>query len=182
MLVISDKAVIKDNTIYIYYSGNDWEWTSWPAQNLPPVTGSKPLRARRQCRMGLATLTLDRFTCLQTCDGESCGTVVTAPMMVRDAASAHLVVNVDGTAPGRSWLSVDLLDAATGEPLAGYAGDDSTAIIEDGLSVGVQWKAQQTLAGVKCDRIRLRFRFYGKAKLYSFHFDKYSPHAADERP
>ena len=43
--------------------------------------------------------------------------------------------------------------------------------MRDNLRAGVQWKQHHTLAGVKARQIRLRFHFYGRARLYSFSFD-----------
>jgi len=159
LIVVADKAVVKDDTIYLYYCGNGQECGGWRRR-----TGS------RVCRMGLATLKLDRFTCLETCDGDSFGHAVTAPITVRDAARVRLVLNVSGTAPDRSWIEVDVLDAAAGQPPAGYADPDCIPVDEDGLSVPVRWKTQETLADVACQNIQLRFRLYGAAKLYSFCF------------
>jgi hypothetical protein len=161
LIVIGDKAVVKDDTIYLYYCGNGQECGGWRRR-----TGG------RVSRMGLATLKLDRFTCLETSDGDSFGHAVTVPIAVRDAASVQLVLNVGDTVPQRSWIEVDVLDAATGQAVAGYAGADSIPVDEDGLSVPVRWKNQEALTGVACQNIQLRFRLYGAAKLYSFCFER----------
>ncbi len=122
--------------------------------------------------MGLATLKLDRFTCLHTSDGHSYGEVLTAPITVRDSGRVQLVLNVSGTNPDRSWLEVDVMDGATGEPVTGYSCDECALIDEDGLSVSAQWKTAPTLENVTCNCIRLRFRLFGAVKLYSFRFEE----------
>ncbi len=172
LLVVSDKAVIKDGTIYLYYAGCGEQWTSWPKQNRPSAPGLKQMTHRRACQMGLATLDLDRFTCLTTCDGQTFGHAVTAPITVCNAGQVKLTINVGDTVQDRIWIEVDILNAANNEPIAGYADEACVALDEDGQAVTAIWKAHQTLADVGCKKIRLRFRLYGNAKLYSFYFDE----------
>ena len=69
-----------------------------------------------------------------------------------------------------SWVTVEIVDAATGEPLPGYAADDCQRVLTDGVRLPVRWREHRTLAGVEVERIQLRFRLYGRAKLYSFAF------------
>lgn len=159
LIVIADKAVVRDDTIYLYYAGNGEECDGWFRR-----------KGIRPSRMGLATLGLDRFTCLETSDRDSHGHAVTVPMTVRDAARARLVLNVGETRPQRSWLEVDVLDAATDRPVDGYHGDDCVAVSDEGLRVPARWRRHDTLVDVACERIRLRFRLYGGVRLYSFRF------------
>ena len=127
---------------------------------------------RVTCTPTLATLALDRFTCLTTCDGQTFGHAVTAPITVCNAGQVKLTINVGDTVQDRSWIEVDILNAANNEPISGYADEACVALDEDGQAVTAIWKAHQTLADVGCKKIRLRFRLYGNAKLYSFYFDE----------
>ena len=162
-LVISDKAAIKNDTIYLYYCGNAQESGRFRRRD-----------ANRVTRMGLATLKLNRFTCLHTFDGHSYGEVLTAPITVRDSESARLVLNLSDTNPDRSWIEIDVLDGTTGAPVTGYTCDDCALIDDDGLSVPAKWETAPTLANVTCNRIRLRFRLFGAVKLYGFRFEEIS--------
>ena len=81
-------------------------------------------------------------------------------------------VNVGGTAVERSWIEVSVLDASTGEAIAGYADEDCTPLDQDAMALPVRWGDRGTLADVACPAIRLRFNFYGAAKQYSFHFEQ----------
>ena len=72
--------------------------------------------------------------------------------------------------PVGSWVSVEILDAATGQPIPGYGKADCQRILTDAVRIPVTWRKHRTLAGVKVDRIKLRFRLYGRARLYSFAF------------
>lgn len=171
-LCISDKAVIKDDTIYLYYCGQGHEWTSWPGENWPKerrlVESSGCIRLSR---MGLATLSLDRFTCLRTVDSETPGYIVTRPIQVVDPTRVRLEVNVGDTIPRRSWIDVEVLDAETREPMGGFSRNDCQHVDEDGLRIPVRWGDRKGLDGIKASRIALRFWFYGGARLYSFAFE-----------
>ncbi len=158
-LIITDKIPIKNNKMYLYYAGSGMEWGGWRSR-----------RGSRVNRMGLATLDLDRFTCLEVCDGDSYGWAYTIPIEVRKPDEAQLVVNVSDTDPNRSWVEFDLLDADTGDAVPGYALDDCARVDEDGISIVAHWKGGATLSGVKVKNVRLRIRLYGRAKLYSFGF------------
>ena len=171
-LCIADKAVIKDDTIYLYYCGQGQDWTSWPGENWAKedrLVGSSG--CIRLSRMGLATLRLDGFTSLGTEDGEMPGYMVTCPIQVVDPSKVQLRVNVGDTIPRRSWIEVEVLDAGTREPLDGFSRNDCQPVDEEGLRLPVRWGEEQGLAGVKASRIALRFWFYGGARLYSFAFE-----------
>lgn len=159
MLVMAQEAIIKDDTIYLYYSGNSLE-----------CRGMRRRFAIRPCQMGLATLKLDRFTCLETCDGTSYGHAITKPIAVRNAHEAVLILNISNTLPTRSWIEVEVLDAATGQAIDQYTAADCIPLEDDGLSLPVRWKSQSTLAGIRCPKVQLRFQIFGSAKLHSFRF------------
>jgi hypothetical protein len=158
-IVTAQEAVIKDGTIYLYYCGNGQE-----------CGGLRRRLLVRPCRMGLATLKLDRFTALETCDGTSHGHAITEPIAVRDAARVELIVNVSDTIPQRSWIEVEVIDAASSQTIAGYAMHDCVPIEVDGISVPVAWKGNRTLKDVRSERVQLRFQLYGGVKLHSFGF------------
>ena len=165
-LVIADKPVIKDDTIYLYYAGNGEEWTSWPVQNRrPEVT-----RRSRTTRMGLATLRLDRFACLETADRETPGCATTGPLEV-DISETELTVNISDVQQGRSWVEVEVVDAESGEELPGLGREECADLCQDGVRVPVRWKdSSPRAAGVS--RVKLRFWIYGAARLYSCNFAK----------
>lgn len=168
-LCISDKAVIRDDTIYLYYCGQGHDWTSWPGENCDQgkiMTESSG--CIRLSRMGLATLPIDGFTHLQTKDGETPGYVVSKPIEVDNPHSSRLTVNVDGTIPRRSWLDVEVVDAITGKPISGFTRADCHHVEQDGKAVAVCWGDAKTIAGIGAKRVALRFWFYGGVKLYSF--------------
>jgi hypothetical protein len=171
-LVITDKIVVKDDTIYMYYAGMGTEWTSWPPQNQPPnlrlvdpKTG-KGLTARYGMRrMGLATMRVDGFTCMHVADDVSLGSFTTKPMALGKAEG--LTVNLGDTRPGWSWLEAEVLDAETRQPLAGYSRADCGPVLQDHVRAPVQWKGK-TLAALAGRTVRFRFHIFGSAKLYSF--------------
>jgi len=169
-LVISDKPVIKDDTIYLYYAGNGEDWTSWPGGNIPPGFRFASSGCVRRSQMGLATLRLDGFTCLETTDGETPGFATTCPI---DSAprDVKLVVNLGDTQQRRSWLAVEVLDAGSNEPLPGMAREDCLPVHRDGICVPVTWK-DKSLADSGVSRFKLRFWLHGAVRLYAFGFEK----------
>ena len=182
-VVITDKVIVKDDTIYLYYSGMGTEWTSWPPQNLAPgtrlvdpqtkkgATGKYSLR-----RMGLATLRLDGFTCMHVADGTSLGHFTTRPIKLGDSPRTGLSINLGDTRAGWSWLEVEVLDAGTGEVLPGFSRGQCGPIIQDAVRVGVRW-GERTLAELRGRTVRLRFNLVGSARLYSFRIGE--PGSAD---
>ncbi len=170
----SSQTIVHGDKIWIFYSGNGSEWKGWPAQNTPRKftedLGVPSSGIVYPSRAGLATLRLDGFVDVRSIDRLVPATVTTAPITVRDAQPSSLVVNVADPEPYRSWVTVEIVDAATGEPLPGYGADDCERVLSDGVRLPVRWREQRTLAGVEVERIQLRFRLYGRAKLYSFAF------------
>ena len=170
-LCISDKAVVKDDTIYLYYCGQGHEWTSWPGENCDrEKIKAESSGCIRLSRMGLATLPIDGFTYLQTKDGETPGYVVTKPMEAGDPRTSMLTVNVDGTIPRRSWLDVEVVDAQTGTPISGLKRADCHHVDEDGRAVTIRWGETKSLAAAGSRQVALRFWFYGGVRLYSCGF------------
>ncbi len=172
-LIVSDKVAIKDDTMYLYYCGHDRNYPGFAGDMLHPPSLGYPktdVGTKRVSQMGLATLPLDRFTCLKTDDGEVPGFAVTTPIALTDPGRTRLILNVSDTIPARSWVDVEVLDADTLETLAGFSRSDCNGVDRDGLDMLVSWGDDRTLSGVEVPRIALRFWIYGAARLYSFAF------------
>ena len=165
-LVVSDKVIVKDDTVYLYYCGNGEEWTSWPRVNIAPGTPLENTGAVRLSRMGLATLRLDGFVCLETPDRETSGSVTTKPLEV---GAGQLMVNVDGTQSGRSWIEVEALETERDAPLPELAREDCDDVCRDGVRAPVRWNGSP-FRGAPGDRVRLRFWLHGGARLFSYWF------------
>jgi hypothetical protein len=177
-IVISDKAVIKDDTIYLYYCGQGNDWTSWPPSNGNSVPGNRFATKEnphlgtgnmRLSRMGLATLRLDGFTCMEVPDGQSFGHFTTKTMTHEQRRGGRLIVNLGDTQDRRSWLQVEVLDGRTRKPIPGFTRGDCPPILDDGVRVPVRWKGGD-IGSLQKDSIRLRFWLYGAAKLYAVKF------------
>ena len=162
LLVITDKPVVKDGTVYLFYGGSGEEFTSWPPENeVPEFIHEMGSGSARMARMGLATLREDGFTCLETPDRETPGHATTTPLALTDG-STELTVNVGDVRRNRTWLEVEVLDADSCEPIAGYGCEDCDDIDVDGLRRPVTW-GDKRLSGIGRDRFRLRFHLYGAA-------------------
>jgi len=110
--------------------------------------------------IGLATLELDRFICLEA-KGDEWGTIITKPFKLTGSA---LRVNVNA-AKGR--VRVDVLDTA-GRPIPGFSGKDSKIFkAVNKLRLGPRWSRFSDLARLKGKIVRLRFMLHN-ARLYAF--------------
>jgi hypothetical protein len=163
-LVVADAPVIKDDTIYLYYGGNGEDWTSWPTENIPAGYRYASTGAVRVSRMGLATVKRDRFTCLETADREIGGSVALRPISA--AGGRRLRANVSAAQPGRSWVEVEVLDPATGEPLSGYTKEACLDLQRDALDVPITWQDHATLPAGD-GPLHLRCWLYGAARLHA---------------
>ncbi len=167
-LVISDKPIVKDDKIYLYYSGNSTEWTSWPWQNKIDRDADIQTGFIRTTRMGLATLRLDGFTVLETADRETPGSFETIPFNA-DAAIG-LWINVADVLPRRSWIEVEVVDGETGEVMKGYERGACCPLHSDSVRAKVVWSQNRRLPAKQS--LRLRFHLMGAARLHSFGFEE----------
>lgn len=169
VLVISDKPVVKDGKIYLFYGGAGDDFTSWPPENTRSFdwlgSGSG---GSRVVRMGLATLREDGFTCMETIDRETPGYLTSVPIVMTDRETV-LSVNVGDVRQNRSWIEVEVLDAETEEPIEGFSREDSTDCFVDGLQQAVSWGGRG-ISHLPADRFKIRFWIYGAARLYGYQF------------
>jgi hypothetical protein len=93
------------------------------------------------------------------------------PITVTDPQKARLVVNAANLMSYRDWIQVEILDAATNQPIQGFSKDESGHLFREGIRIPVEWSGHKTLDGIRQGQIKLRFYLYGQAKLYSFHFE-----------
>ena len=109
--------------------------------------------------VGLATLRLDGFVCLEAKDAP--GTIVTKPFRL---AGNTLQINVNAEF---GEISVEVLDAA-GKPIPGFsASDAATYKGVDELRLKPLWKGDTDLSKLEGRPVRLKFHLRN-AKLYSF--------------
>ena len=109
--------------------------------------------------VGLATLRLDGFVCLEAKDEP--GIVVTKPFRL---AGNALQVNVDAES---GEVSVEVLDAV-GKPIPGFSANDAIKYEGvDELRLKLQWKGNADLSKLEGRPVRLKFHLRN-AKLYAF--------------
>jgi hypothetical protein len=138
-----------------YYGGSAWHH------------GTEPYRPA--WHIGLATIRVNGWTYYTPKPDEYRGTVTTIPIDAPDGVRRGLTVNVEGAAGTPDAFAVEVLEAATGRPIPGFAAADGVPLPADGLAVPVSWKGSQTLPTGQA--IRLRFHLRGKGvRLYSFGF------------
>ena len=137
---------------------------------MPEDSFLETVGAVRMSRMGLATLRLDRFTCLETPDRETPGQAVTAPIEITDR-EVQLVINVSDVQQNRSWIEVEVLDESGDGALPGFSREDCRDMHREAVRAPVAW-GESRLSDIKAGRIRLRFWLYGAARLHAFGFEK----------
>lgn len=167
ILVISDKPALKDDTIHLFYAGAGADWTCWAANNKPPGFRHS-VGSTRVGRMGLATLRRDGWTCLESADRETPGWATTKPIEVTDRA-VRLVLNVSEARPLRSFVTVEVLSAESGQVIAGLDRGACRPVERDDLDAAVSWKSK-ALADAPVRRVRLRFHLCGAARLHGYRF------------
>ena len=140
-------VVTHDDRHWLYYGGAN-ERHGDPQVHFP-----------RTHAIGLATLRLDGFICLEANDEP--GVVVTRPFRLE---GDKLEVNVDAH-DGR--VMVEVLDAA-GDPIPGFSGGDATQYKAiDQLRLEPRWRGKMDLAALKGKVVRLKLSFEN-ARLYAF--------------
>ena len=113
---------------------------------------------------GLATMRASAWTYAQTANRADEGSLTTLPVDVADAENVKLHVNAEG------GLEVELVDADTGQAIAGFSRGDCLPV-KDGLNTAVAWKGGATLDQTRKRRISIRFHLRGNhTRFYSFRF------------
>jgi hypothetical protein len=106
--------------------------------------------------------------------GQSEGAITTVPFQVQNGDAGRLLLNVEHLVEGKGSLKVEVLDGTTGEAIAGYSAEECTPLGEDGISLPVSWRNNETLSGIGAKSICLRFLFSGderSPRLCSFGFE-----------
>jgi hypothetical protein len=120
---------------------------------------------------GLATLRPDGFTHLALKPEQTSGSITTVPMQVVDSRPLRIILNA--ACSPNAKITVEVLDATSGQPLSGYARDDAKPCQEDSLRALARWSSGDTLCLSPGQKIALRFWLEGgtvSPKLYSFRF------------
>ena len=147
LIMAASEILTRGDEHWIYYQGEDCQHHG---ARSPESKGGQ---------IGLATLRLDGFVCLEARDRR--GQVTTRPFKLEGVT---LEVNVD--ASGGS-VHVEILDA-TGGPVAGFSGEQAVRYTGvDELRLVTQWENHRDLSTLMGKTIRLRFHL-NNAKLYAF--------------
>ncbi|MPY87451.1 MAG: hypothetical protein GEU99_05980 [Luteitalea sp.] len=142
ILSVASSPVIYNDEIWVYYTAIN-------------TTHGGPMPPKR-ITIGRAAWRLDGFVSLDA--GSTGGVIETVPL---DVAGTSLQINADAS---RGAVAVEVLSAA-GEPLPGYALQDSNVIRSNGVRHLMTWKNESRLKAQGL--VRLRFHLTN-ARLYSF--------------
>ncbi len=121
----------------------------------------------RNGSLGLATLRLDGFTDLEIKPKRTSASFATVPL--RPGHAERLVLNADAR---QGKVRVELVDAATKQPLQGFAAADCIPLTGDAIAQPVSWKTQAKLpAGRGAFQIRVLLEGPNAGpKIYSLSF------------
>ncbi|NUQ66014.1 MAG: hypothetical protein HUU20_26435 [Pirellulales bacterium] len=138
-----------------YYGGGAWHH------------GVEPYRP--SWHIGLATIRVNGWTYYTPAPGADRGSLTTIPIVAPEGVQKSLAVNVENLSGKAGALAVEVLDAATGQPLSGFTAADCIPPASDGLAARVAWKGGKHVPAGK--PVRLRFDLVGPGvRLYSFAF------------
>lgn len=119
--------------------------------------------------IGVATIRVNGWTYYTPRSGQDRATVTTIPIQSPAQHGKALEVNLEGVAGKAGAFGVEVLDAATREPLEGFGLADCIAPSEGGPAVPIAWRGGDRLPSGR--DIRLRFYLRDPAvRLYSFGF------------
>ena len=163
LIVASSDLVVHGDQFWLYFAGSADVWKNWPRENLrgaPPVF-PYPVQT------GLATLSLDGLTDIESLDHEMPG-IITTVSIHRPEARTRLALSLGNWLPDRGWVDVEVLDA-TGAAIPGYERAACRNLWTDGALRPVTW-ADRTDLPPSVERMRLGFWTYGAVKLHGFTF------------
>ena len=160
------KPLVKDDAIYIYYSGGSVANTANDPRHPQHHWG------RREA-IGVATMRLDGFVSLDGCGPDS--SVTTRPLRFEgDRLEVNVRAPYDPATPRASaerphgLFSVEILDVNS-TPLTGYSRADCDVFSGDNVHHTVTWNGNPGLGRLAGQPVRLRFHLHNAA-LYSFRF------------
>ena len=162
LVTLGSAVISRASGTFIYYTGQSDVWNSWPGRTALGFEGRPGFVYPGQ--IGLATLPPDGFTSIRSADRETPAVISTYPID-RQAQADRLWLSTQGTLPGRSWISVEIL-RPDGSIFEGYEESSCRPIRTDGPDQPVVWQAGDTLPDHPA--MALRFRIYGDARLHAY--------------
>ncbi len=149
--ILPSVPVVLEDEIRLYYGGGAYQHGGRPG---------RPEYEEMVCRPGLATLRPQGFTCMRLAEGAATGHLVSLSIQVHEPAM--LVVNA--ACDPAHVLHVGVVDAESGEALAGLSEADCDALTDDETAQTVTWSGRRTIEPPD-GPVRLRFAFEGDAEL-----------------
>ena len=153
-ILITNRPVQRNNELWFYYLGFRYRFL--------PIEDVLKRRYLDSSALCLARLRMDGFVSLK--GGVEWGSVLTRPLVV---SGDSLRINADSW---RGRVLTELIDAASGQPIAGFTKDDCIPAIIDSIDERVQWRGGHALTELAGQTVRLRFHLW-QAELYSYWFD-----------
>ncbi|MHB0935148.1 MAG: hypothetical protein ACYDCO_00245 [Armatimonadota bacterium] len=151
-IVTTNGPIVRNNELWFYYVG-----LKYRAMSIEDTLHRKYLDSSAVC---MARLRLDGFVSLK--GGVEWGSVLTKPIEV---TGDRLHLNVDSW---RGKAQVEVLDAGSMQPLAGFTREDSLSVTLNSIDEPACWKAAD-ISSLRGKTVRLCFHLW-QAELYAFWF------------
>lgn len=120
--------------------------------------------------VGMAELPVDGWVYLTPAPEKASGVLTTIPIPLNSSQPRKLFVNAEFE-EGKGNLRVEVLDASTGEVVAGYSEGRCGFHEKDSCAISMAWERGNVLPQ-KVEKIRLRFHIDGpRTRFYSFWFE-----------
>ncbi len=152
-IVTTNGPVVRNNELWFYYVGLKYRCLS-----IADTLNRKYLDSSAVC---MARLRMDGFVSLK--GGTEWGSVLTKPIAV---TGDRLHINTDSW---RGKVLVEVIDAADGQPIAGFTRDESLPATINSIDETVCWKEKNNLSALFGRTVRFRFHLW-QAELYAFWF------------
>jgi hypothetical protein len=102
------------------------------------------------------------------------GTLRTIPIDAAGITERELHLNVENFAPGLARVTVEIIDATSGDAIEGHRHEDCDPVDESSIDHTVTWRNSSSLGGIEATRIRVEYCLYGtlnSPQLYSTWFE-----------
>lgn len=150
-IVTTNGPLVRNNELWFYYVGLKDRCLS-----IADTYKRKYLDSSAVC---IARLRMDGFVSLK--GGIEWGSILTRPIEI---TGDQLHLNVDSW---RGKVLVEVIDAASGEPMADYSKDDCAPTTINSIDYIMRWKEKADLTELRGRTVRLRFHLW-QAEIYSF--------------
>ncbi len=171
--VSGGRGMDKGDERWVYYSGTPWHHNTMirPKGSKARLAITGGVFGRPEWFTGIATVRNHAWTYASIVNPSKQGYLDTLPVNIGSGNYRTLLVNVDGIGP-HGKIDVEVIDAATGEPISGFTRADCQAL-KSGLDIPVEWHGGNRLSDIDQSNLIFRFHLTGnEARFHAFRFSE----------